>query len=89
MEARLDKTLHNLTKHEGANRADGNALATVLTTGPTQRLVPKSGDHPPEATVSKTDDSFAQFFPAYPNALAAEHTLIRVINEQGTARIYG
>jgi len=57
--------------------------------GSTHRLISKSGDHPPEATVSKTNDSFAQFFLAYPNASAAEHTLIRVVNVQGTARIYG
>ena len=78
-----------LAKYQGANRANGNTLATVLTTGPTHRLIPKSGDHPPEAPVSKTNGPFAQFFLAYPYASAAEHTLIRVINEQGTARIYG
>ncbi len=74
---------------QSTNRANGNALAAVLTTGPTHRLIPKSGDYPPEATVSKTNGSLAQFFLAYPNASAAEHTLIRVVNEQGTARIYG
>jgi hypothetical protein len=78
-----------LYETQSTNRANGNALATVLAMGLTHRLIPKSGDHPPEATVSKTNGSFAQFFLAYPNASAAEHTLIRVINEQGTARIYG
>jgi hypothetical protein len=39
--------------------------------------------------VSKTNDSFAQFFLAYPNASAAEHTFVRVVNEQGTAGVYG
>ena len=74
---------------QSTNRAHGNALATVLTKALTHRLIPKSGDHPPEATVSKTNSSLAQFFLAYPNASAAEHTFVRVINEQGTTRIYG
>ena len=78
-----------LTKHQSTNRTNGNTLATVLTTRLTHRLIPKSGDYPPETTVSKANGSFAQFFLAYPNASAAEHTLIRVVNEQGTARIYG
>ncbi len=78
-----------LAKRQGTNGANGNALATVLAKGPTHRLIPKSGDHPPEAPVSKTNDSLVQFFLAYPNASAAEHTFVRVVNEQGTARIYG
>lgn len=83
-------TLRIISLHEaqGTNGANGNALATVLATL-THRLISKSGDHPPEATVSKTNGSFAQFFLAYPNASAAEHTFVRVINEQGTARVYG
>jgi len=78
-----------LAKYQSTDRANGNTLATVLTKGPTNRLIPKSGDHPPEAPVSKTNGSLAQFFLAYPNASATEHTFVRVINEQGTARIYG
>jgi hypothetical protein len=39
--------------------------------------------------VSKTNNSFAQSLLAYPNASAAKHTLIGVINEKRTARIYG
>jgi hypothetical protein len=78
-----------LTKRQSANRANGNALATVLTTGLTYGLIPKGGDHPPEAPISKTNGSFAQFFLAYPNASAAEHTFVRVVDEQGTARVYG
>lgn len=74
---------------QSANRANGNALATILTSGLTHRLIPKSGDHPTEAAVGKTDSSFAQFFLAHPDASAAEHTFVGVINEQGTARIYG
>jgi hypothetical protein len=76
-------------EHKSADRANGNTLATVLATGPTYRLISKSGDHPPEATVSKTNDSFAQFFLAYPNASAAKHTFIRIVSVQGAARIYG
>jgi hypothetical protein len=38
--------------------------------------------------MSKTNDSLAQLFLAYPNTSAAEYTLIRVINEQGTAGVY-
>jgi hypothetical protein len=78
-----------LTEHQSTNRTNGDALTTVLTKGPTHRLIPKGGDHPPEATISKTNDSFAQFFLAYPNASAAEHTLIGIVNVQGTAGIYG
>jgi hypothetical protein len=81
--------LPNLTKHQSTNRANGNTLATVLTKGPTHWLIPKSGNHPPEAAVSKTNDSFAQFFLAYPNAPAAEHALIRVVDVQGAAGIQG
>jgi len=76
-------------KHQSANRANGNALATVPTTGPANRLISKSGDHPPEATVSKTNGSLAQFFLAYPNTSAAEHTLIRIVDEYRAAGIYG
>jgi len=74
---------------QSTNRANGNTLATVLATGLTHRLIPKSGDYSPEAAISKTNGSVAQFFLAYPNASAAEHTFVRVINEQGTARVYG
>jgi hypothetical protein len=77
-----------LTEHQSTNRTDGDTLAAVLTTGPTHRLIPKSGDYPPETTVSKANGSFAQFFLAYPNASAAEHTFVRVVDEQGTGRIY-
>jgi hypothetical protein len=76
-------------EHQSANRANGNALATILAAGLTNRLIAKSGDHSPEAAVGKTNDSFAQFFLAYPDASAAEHTLVRVISEQRTARVYG
>ncbi len=38
--------------------------------------------------MGKTDSSPAQFFLAYPNASATENTFVRVINEQGTARVY-
>jgi len=78
-----------LTEHQSTNRTNGNTLSTVLARGLTHRLIPKSGDYPPETTVSKANGSFAQFFLAYPNASAAKHALIRVVNEQGTARIYG
>ena len=78
-----------LAKRQGTNGANGNTLATVLAKGPTHRLIPKSGNHPPEAPVSKTNYSLAQFFLAYPNASAAEHTFVRVVNEQRTARVYG
>jgi hypothetical protein len=39
--------------------------------------------------MGKTDGSFAQLFLAYPNASATENTFVRVINKQGTARVYG
>jgi hypothetical protein len=81
-------TIIALTKRKSTNGANGNTLATVLAKGPTHRLIPKSGNHPPEAPVSKTNDSLAQLFLAHPNASAAEHALIRVVNEQGAARIY-
>jgi len=77
-----------LTEHQGTDRANGSTLATVLAKGPTHRLIPKSGNHPPEAPVGKTNDSLAQFFLAYPNASAAEHTLIRVVNVQRAGIIY-
>jgi hypothetical protein len=77
-----------LTEHQSTNRTNGDALATVLTKGPAHRLISKGRDHPPEAAVSKTNDSFAQFFLAYPDASAAKHTLIGVISEQGATGIY-
>ena len=76
-------------EHQSTNRANGNTFAAVLATGPAHRLIPKGGDYPPEAAVGKANGSFAQFFLAYPNASATEHTLIRVIKEQWTAGIYG
>jgi hypothetical protein len=76
-------------EYQSTNRANDDALAAVLATGLTHRLIPKSGDHSPEAPVSETDGSLAQFFLAYPNASAAEHTFVGVINEQRTAGIYG
>jgi len=77
-----------LTKYQSTNRANGNTLATILATGLTHRFIAKSGDHSTEATVSKTNGSFAQFFLAYPNPSAAEHTFVGVIGEQGTTGIY-
>ena len=74
---------------QSTNRANGNTLATVLATGLTHRLIPKSGDHPPKAPVGKTNDSFAQCFLAYPDTSAAEHAFVRVIDEQRTAGVYG
>ena len=76
-------------EHESTGRANGNTLAAVLAIGPAHRLIPKGGDYPPEATVSKANGSLAQFFLAYPNAFAAEYTLVRVVDEQRTAGIYG
>jgi hypothetical protein len=76
-------------KNQSTNRTNGNTVTTILAKRPAHRLIPKSGDYPPETTISKANGSFAQFFLAYPNASAAEHTLIRVISEQGTAGIYG
>lgn len=75
-------------EHQSTDRANGNAFAAVLATGPTHRLIPKGGDYPSEAAVGKANGSFPQFFLAYPNASAAEHTLVRVVDEQGTAGIY-
>ena len=80
--------LHSLTEDQRTDGANGNALAAVLTMGLTHGLISKSGDHSSEAAVSKTNSSLAQFFLAYPNASAAEHTFVRVVNEQGTARVY-
>lgn len=77
-----------LTEHQSANRTNGNTLATVPTKGSTHRLIPKSGDHSLETTVSKANGSLAQFFLTYPNASAAKHTLVRVVDEQGATRIY-
>jgi hypothetical protein len=76
-------------EYQSTDGADGNAFAAVLATGLAHRLIPKSGDYSPEAAVSKTNDSLAQFFLAYPNTFAAKHAFVRVVNEQGTARIYG
>jgi hypothetical protein len=74
---------------QSTDRADGNALTAILATGLTQRFIPKSGDHSPEATVSKTNGSLAQFFLADPDASTAEHAFVRVIDEQWTAGVYG
>jgi len=68
-------------EYQSTHRANGNALATVLATGLAHGFISKSSDHPPEAAISKTNDSFAQFFLAYPNASAAEHTFVGVVNE--------
>lgn len=73
---------------QSTDRADGDALATVLATGLTHRLIPKSGDHSSKAPVGKTNGSFAQFFLAYPDASAAEHAFVGVIDEQRTAGVY-
>jgi len=86
---RRRRALHNLAKHQSTNWAEGNALATILATGLTQGFISKSGDHSTEATVSKANGSFTQFFLAYPNASTAEHTFVGIIDEQGTAGIYG
>jgi hypothetical protein len=51
-------------------------------------LVSKGGDHPLEAALSKADGSYAQAFPAYPHASAAENAFVGVIYENGTAGIY-
>jgi hypothetical protein len=84
-------TLRIITLHEAqsTNGANGNALATVLATGPTYRLIPKGGDHSPEAPVGKTNGSLAQFFLAYPNAPATEHTFVGVVSEKRAAGIHG
>ena len=76
-------------EHQSTDRANGNTFAAVLATGPAHRLIPKCSDYPPEAAVGKANGSFVKFFLAYPNASAAEYTFVRVVDEQGTAGIYG
>jgi len=78
-----------LTKYQSSNGTNGDTLATVLAAGLTHRLISKCGDHSVEAPMGKTDNSSAHFFLAYPNASATENAFVRVINEQGTARVYG
>jgi hypothetical protein len=78
-----------LTKYQSTNRTNGDTFATVLTAGLIHGLISKGGDHSVEAPMGKTDGSFAQLFLAYPNASATENTFVRVINKQGTARVYG
>jgi len=68
-------------EHQSTNRADGNALTAILAAGLTHRFIPKSGDHSAEAAISKTDGSPVQFFLADPDASAAEHAFVRVIDE--------
>ena len=78
-----------LVKYQSPNRADSDALATVLTVGLIHGLISKGAHHSVEAPVGKADGSLAQLFLAYPNASATENAFVRIINEQGTARVYG
>ena len=78
-----------LTECQSSNGTNGDTLATVLAAGLTYRRISKCGDHSVEASMGKTDNSSAHFLPAYPNASATENAFVRVINEQGTARVYG
>jgi len=78
-----------LTKYQSSNGTNGDTLATVLAAGLTHRLISKRSDHSVEAPMGKTDNSSAHFFLAYPNASATENAFVRVINEQGTARVHG
>jgi hypothetical protein len=73
---------------QGANRANGDALAAIPATGSTDRFISKRGDHPSEAAVRKADHSLARFLLAYPDASAAQHALVGVVNEQRTAGVY-
>ena len=76
-------------KHQCTNRANINTFTAALAPGLANVLISKGGDHPSEATVGEPNLSYAQLFLAYPNAPAAEHALIGVVDKYGTAGIYG
>lgn len=82
-------TLRSLTKYQGTNGANSHTLGAVLAMRLAQWLIPKGGDHSSKARVSKANGSLAQFLLARPNAFAAEHAFVGVIDEQGTAGVYG
>ncbi|GAI57490.1 unnamed protein product, partial [marine sediment metagenome] len=68
---------------------DTNAVSAFLAPGLTYWLVGEGSNHPFKATMGKTEDTYSQTLPTYPDAPPTEDALIRVKNEYRVTIIYG
>ena len=54
-----------------------------------EEFVLESGDLSLKTPSGKTNGSYAQFLLAYPDAFAAEDTLVGIVGEEGTTVVHG